>query len=238
MSALFTAPYTYWIGIDTDAEAAESEVDEFNRFYDEVHVPEVLEANPGMTGVSRFELDRPDPRNDFGPRWLAAYQLADEKAAEGYLRRNSPGATDQPVYTDGPDLWTTMHRRWRMIWERRFVMEVADRSGEPPRSVMLIGMNPMAGASEEQIDAFNQFYNETHLGEVLDWGRFDCATRFELRTGLLHPGDGPPRYCAAYEIAGPNPWEDGGSSAPAQRSPGPKAWEGRDTLWRLVYRVR
>lgn len=238
MSAMFTAPFTYWIGIDTDANATAAELDEFNRFYDEVHVPEVLEANRGMVGFSRFELDRPDPRGDFGPRWLAAYHLADEEAVEHYLRRNGPEATDRPAYTAGPDLWTTMSRRWRMIWERKVVLNAAGRSGEPPQTMMLIGMNPMAGATDAQISDFNQFYNDTHLDEVLEWGRFDCATRFELHTGLAHPGQGPPRYCATYEIAGPNPWEDGGAGPSGRYSSGPEAWEGRDTLWRLVYRLR
>lgn len=238
MSALFTSPFTYWIGIDTADDATAAQVDEFNRFYDEVHVPEVLEANQGVTGVTRFELDRPDPRGDRGPRWLAAYHLADQDAVDAYLRRNGPDATDRPDYTVGPDLWTTMRPRWRLIWERTVVLEASGRQAASPRTMMLIGMNPMEGATDAQVDAFNEFYNETHLDEVLDWGRFDSATRFELHTGLLHPDDGPPRYCAAYEIAGPNPFEEGGAGPSAGFSSGPEAWEGRDTLWRLVYRRR
>jgi hypothetical protein len=238
MSAIFTDPFTYWIGIDTDAKVTPAELDEFNRFYDDVHVPEVLDANPGVTGVTRFELDRPDPRGDFGPRWLAAYHLNGSDAVDGYLRRNGPDATDRPAYTAGPGPWATMTPRWRMIWERKVVLDANGQSNDQPKTVMFIGMNPMADASQPQVEEFNTFYNETHLDEVLEWGRFDCATRFELHTGLLHPGDGPPRYCATYEIAGANPWEEGGAGRSAEFSSGPPAWEGRDTLWRLVYRLR
>ena len=237
MSVIFTGATTYWVGIDTSPEATEAELVDFDRFYHEVHVPEVLEANPGMVGVTRFELERPDPRGDFGPRWLAAYQLADQAAADDYIRRNARDSPDRPIYSAGPAAWSTMSLRWRMVWRRTVSLAGADPSSEAPTSVMLIGMNPMAGATQHQVDDFNRFYNETHLGEVLDWGGFDSATRFELHAGLLHPGDGAPRYCAAYETAGPYPGAEGGAAAPAEFSSGPAAWEGRDTLWRLIYRV-
>jgi hypothetical protein len=237
LTTIFTSPFLYWVGIETDPSATEDQLVEFNRFYDEVHVPEVLAANDGMTGVTRFELVRQDPRGPHGPRWLASYQLADEAAAARYLERNGPGASDRPVYSSGPQAWQTMTVTWRMIWRHAVARPNPGGTGQPPVNLMLIGMNPMAGATDAQVDDFNHFYTETHLDEVLEWGGFDHATRFELDTGLAHPGDGPPRYCATYEVAGPHPFDEQNPRPRVEFSSGPDAWEGRDTLWRLIYRV-
>lgn len=239
MSDIFTGEYMYWVGLNTPADSSESEIEEFNDFYDTVHVPEVLAANDGMIAVNRFELARPDPRGDFGPRWLAAYQLKDEASAEGYIRRNAPDAPDRPIYTSGPTAWQGMSRMWRMVWRR--TVSLAGEQGGPasmmsaaPASMMMIGMSAAAGATAAQVDDFNQFYNDVHLGEVLQWGPFSRANRFALHSDLLHPEPGAPDYCAIYEAPGPDVWAP---TAAGQFSSGPEAWEGRDTRWRLTYRM-
>ena len=55
-------------------------VDEFNRWYDETHLKEVLQV-PGVVGATRFELDEDQmlPGDDAnGRRYLAAYELEAE----------------------------------------------------------------------------------------------------------------------------------------------------------------
>lgn len=72
---------------------------EFNRWFNEVHIPEVLKV-PGMLSAERFEsIDTP---SDF-PKYLAIYQLADEqavKAFKGHLKRQKAG--EIPDFTWGP----------------------------------------------------------------------------------------------------------------------------------------
>ena len=78
----------YWVGMDTAPETGASELAEFNRFYSQVHLPEVVAGNSGFVRATRYELAGPDPRGDFGPRWLAVYEMDGEAAA-----RPTPNAT-------------------------------------------------------------------------------------------------------------------------------------------------
>ena len=50
--------------------------DEFNRWYDDVHIPDVLKA-PHIVGATRYRLSGPPPRNGGEPHatYLAIYQL-------------------------------------------------------------------------------------------------------------------------------------------------------------------
>jgi len=58
---------------------SEGQEDEFNRWYDDVHVPEVI-ATPGFTGASRFRLATPGVENpEF--RYLAIYEIETDDAA-------------------------------------------------------------------------------------------------------------------------------------------------------------
>jgi hypothetical protein len=59
----------------TEPASAEVE-DEYNRWYDEQHLPEVC-AWPGVTGARRYRLDRASPgaRRSTAARYLAIYDL-------------------------------------------------------------------------------------------------------------------------------------------------------------------
>jgi hypothetical protein len=57
----------------TSVDVADRAVEEFNRWYDEVHLPEVL-ACPGFISAARFEC------TDGQPRFLAIYELESEGA--------------------------------------------------------------------------------------------------------------------------------------------------------------
>src|SRR5688572_13690504 len=110
-----TAPFTYWVGMDTPAEASAHTLADFNTFYNETHLPEVLRHNPGFTRASRYELLVPDARGDFGPRWLAVYEMADTAAMRGYIERNDGPPEGRPQYTPGLADFGP-ETRWRMIW--------------------------------------------------------------------------------------------------------------------------
>ncbi|MGD9958365.1 hypothetical protein [Nocardioides sp.] len=228
--AAFAADYMYWVGIDTDPAATDDELAEFNEFYASVHFPEVLQANPGFVSATRYRLEAPDPRGDFGPQWLAVYAIRDLAGAERYAVREKDPAAQRPAYTPGPALWKSMSPRWRVMW--RQLIAVGQRAAAP-ESIFLVGMDTPAGASMRDVEEFNAYYSDTHLPEVLLNGNYEAGTRLERYEAFLHrQPDGCPEFCAVYEGEGSAP----AGPPPGAPTPGPDSWERRETAWRLRYR--
>ena len=171
----FSHPFAYWVGMDTDPRTTPEALAEFNRFYSTTHVHEVIAAHPGFVGVSRYELLDPDPRGGQhrGPRWLAVYELADEAAAQQYVK----DSTDRPwLHRRHYSPWPPARRRakivWRLLWQRI----AADGTADQPAAdaVFLVGLNePEALAQTDGV-----------------------ARRFELYRAFAHPDPGCPRFCA------------------------------------------
>jgi len=226
----------YWVGMDTDPRTTAEALAEFNRFYNSTHVHEVIAAHPGFVSVSRYELLDADPRGGIhcGPRWLAAYEMQDEQAALAYIKDNERPWLHRRKYSPWPAARKRAKTVWRMIWR-----QVASRgtAGEPPESIFMVGMNVPADASSEELAEFNSFYTETHVPEVMAYGGYSRATRFELYREFAHPAPGCPRFCAIYEAdaAATGSRERRRAERPTLSS-GPPVWEQHDTLWRLVYR--
>jgi hypothetical protein len=233
MDATFTSPYMYWVGMDTDG-ASESQDEEFNRFYNDIHAHEVAAMNPGFLRVHRYELAKPDPRGDFGPHWLAVYEMADEQAASTYMDRNDGPPEGRPTYTPVPAAWReTAKTRWRIIWR-----QIADAGAldEPPYSIFIVGINPPAGASDEETAEFNEFYTNTHMGEVMAASKYGRANRWEQARAFLHPDPGCPRYLAIYEADDATGKQlETTPTGPRELSVGPVVWQEHTTPWRLVY---
>ena len=231
-----SAPLMYWVGMNTPQNASETEVEQFNRFYTETHLDEVLRNNPGFLRATRYELCEPDPRGDFGPRWLAIYEMQDEDAAKLYIARNdSPERANASAYTPGPPLWGQAQLVWRLLWKRLAPLEGELCGAESPY-LSFVGMNP-GETDAAGLQAFNDFYTNIHVPEVVQRNRFLRGHRYELYRELRHPEPGAPRYLAAYE--GDETSLPLGSAGPQSGQPltkGPSAFLGRNTLWRLKYR--
>ncbi len=237
-SEVFTTPFMYWVGMNTPPTASEAEAAEFSQFYSEVHVPEVLAENPGFIRATRYELLQPDPRGDFGPRWLAMYELEDEAAARVYTERNDGPPEGRPTYTSGPAAWAGAEMMWRMIWHR---LAQHGTTTEPPHSIYLVGMNVPPDTDAAGLAEFNEFYTDIHVPEVMAYRDFHRATRFELHREFRHPEPGCPQFCALYEAdeASTVAQQQQPNAPTTDRSPlssGPPTWEQHDTLWRLLYR--
>ena len=58
----------------------------------------------------------------------------------------------------------------------------------------------LTNAKEGADEAFNEWYDHTHLGDVLALEGFAAAQRFKLSGTQLAEGDLPYRYLALYEI--------------------------------------
>jgi len=233
------APFMYWVGMNTPVDGSDAELAEFNDFYSNVHVHEVVGANPGFIRATRYELHEQDARGDFGPRWLAVYEMDGEAAATAYVERNDGPPEGRPQYTPGPSLWQRYQPWWRLIWDR-FVPKEGDLGSAGAPYLFLVGMDVPKDTSAKDLADFNEFYTNTHVPEVVAAGDYMRGSRFELRNGLRHPEPGSPQFLAVYEgderaiasrakrAANPAP--------PGSFSSGPPAWEAHITAWRLLYR--
>ena len=229
----FGYPFMYWVGMNTTPDISPEALAEFNHFYTHVHQPEVVAGNPGFVRGTRYELLQPDPRGDFGPRWLAVYEMDGEAAANLYSDRNDGPASGRPNYTPRPPSWQHTQTTWRMIWRQ---LAECGSASEPPYSIFMVGMNVPPETDAAGLAEFNAFYTGTHVPEVMAAGRYARGTRFELYRGFLHPDPGAPRYCAIYEADQSATEARALNRGGARLSSGPPTWEAHDTLWRLVYR--
>jgi antibiotic biosynthesis monooxygenase (ABM) superfamily enzyme len=67
--------FTVFLRVDDEVEAA------WNRWYDEVHVPEVMSASPGIVSATRYRLD--EGTVDYP--YLAVYSFADHDSLAAFM---------------------------------------------------------------------------------------------------------------------------------------------------------
>jgi hypothetical protein len=104
------APYAiYLLGVNPPADVTDADLDVFNDFYTNVHMPEVAERRQALRAV-RYELLREiRPPYQGAPRYLAVYEV-DEAGASNRRHRGPP-------YTSGPEVWQGHRTPWR-LWYR------------------------------------------------------------------------------------------------------------------------
>jgi hypothetical protein len=170
---VFARPFLYWVGMDTDPRTTPDALAEFNRFYSTTHVGEVIAAHPGFVDVSRYELVDPDGGLR-GPRWLAVYGMADEAAAERYVKDNARPWLHRQKYSPWPAARKKAKTVWRMLWRQ---VSDAISTDEPTESIVIVGTNEPAVAATKVLASF------------------------ELYREFAHPAPGCPRYCTIYDAA-------------------------------------
>jgi hypothetical protein len=238
LDTLFSSTMMYWVGMDVPSDDPE-DLREFNDFYSEVHAKEVLASNPGFIRGHRYELMTPDPRGEFGPRFLAVYEMSDEGAAQTYLGRADGPPEGRPHYTAGPPAWDDKKTTWRMIYRP---IATTGSPSAAAYSIHLIGINPPADVDADGLKEFNDFYTDVHMPEVVAKYGYSRASRYELYRELLHPAPGCPRYLALYEADEETAARvkkgtfDSKGDGDDHISPGPDVWQRHTTPWRLTYR--
>jgi hypothetical protein len=120
--------------------------------------------------------------------------------------------------------WSTLYRQ---------IAETSP-SREKPFAIYLLGVNPPADLSAQELEVFNDFYTTVHLVEVAERRHALRAVRYELVEEVRAPYLGAPRFLAIYEV-------DEASASQRRHvgppySSGPDVWQRHTTPWRLWYR--
>jgi hypothetical protein len=103
----------FLVGMNVPAETGESELADFNRFYTDTHVPEVMSYG-GYARGTRVELYRAFAHPDPGcPRFCAIYE-ADAAATEQREQRRAARGT----LSSGPPAWEAHDTLWRLVYRR------------------------------------------------------------------------------------------------------------------------
>jgi hypothetical protein len=110
------APYIFIVGMDVPVGTDEQGLREFNDFYTEIHVPEVVAASKFLNGV-RYEIFRdfrhPEPGS---PRFLAVYEANEESLEVRAQRAKDAGAATR--LSSGPPTWEGHLTAWRLLYRR------------------------------------------------------------------------------------------------------------------------
>lgn len=154
------------------ADIAAGSADAFRAWREEQQVP-ALRACPGVESVDWLESVEGQPQ------LLLLCALEDERAAEGAQLR---AALD----------WGSWLRALRG-WHRRTYRPISALGtplSPPPPFLLTVRADVTPGTEA----AFNAWYDEVHLPEVLECPGFVAATRWEC-------ADGQPRFLALYQLA-------------------------------------
>lgn len=170
---------------------------------------------------SCYELLAVASRGFRPPRFLTTADGSDNAAAE---RPHGADAGGDSGYDGVRQAWSLVYRRVAETQPRAVV----------PYAIYLLGVNPPAGVTDEELEVFNDFYTSVHLPEVAERRHALRAERYELVREVRPPYQGAPRFVAIYEV------DEEAASRRRHTGPpyatGPEVWKGHKTPWRLWYR--
>ena len=109
------APYLYFVAMNVPPDTDAKGLQEFNDFYTNIHVPEVVDISAFRSGV-RYELHKelkhPEPGS---PQFLAVYEADDKSRQRMAERRANPGGAK---LSSGPPTWEAHDTLWRLWYKR------------------------------------------------------------------------------------------------------------------------
>lgn len=159
------------------ADIDPSREQDFNRWYEEEHIPERL-AIPGFLRASRYQAVVG------GPKYLAVYEVSD------------PAVFSSPEYLHflrgaGETPWTKAILAACANKIRNTYVKLSERSNsaEDARGLLFVAMDT-GPADEEEL---NRWYEEEHVPERLSITGFVRASRYQVI-------EGGPKYLALYQV--------------------------------------
>jgi hypothetical protein len=200
------APLVTWSGWDARGGAAVA-----------ADAPTRFAALPAETAETRYELLAIAARGFRPPRFLRSAAAGPDHETEG-------GIDAEPAFREFKQTWSLEYRR---------LAETAPPL-TAPFAIYLLGVNPPVGATQSELEVFNDFYTNVHLPEVAERRRALRAERYELVREIQLPYQGAPQFLAVYEV-------DEESAAHRRHAgppyaAGPEVWQRHSTPWRLWYR--
>ena len=163
-----------WTDIAPDYEA------DFNKWYNEEHIPQLL-------GVPGFQTGRRYQAIDGSPKYAAIYQLADENVLKSDAFR---------AVREKPTAWTEKLVPQFRNTQRGIFRQIFSHGNPPERDaefVLTVRLNIPAEREKE----FNDWYNEDHVPALVGVPGVYCARRY-----IAVEGD--PKYLAVYELRDSN----------------------------------
>jgi hypothetical protein len=180
-------------------------------------VPDAAEAfahaaPSGSGDEARYELVAVAARGFRPPQLLSTGRVTED---QNEVKQGHPG----------------LRQTWSIVYRR---LTETSPAVVTPYAIYLLGVNPPADTTDEELEIFNDFYTNVHLPEVADRRHALRAVRYELVREVRAPYKGAPQYLAVYEVDE--------ESASHRRHVGPKyatgpdVWQRHTTPWRLWYR--
>ena len=115
-SKVSDAPYMYLVGMNAATGASETELAQFNAFYNTTHVGEVMNGYGFISGA-RYQCMReflhPAPGS---PQFLAMYGIKNEQAAENFMKGRLTADPSGNTFSAGPSVWMNRDTRWRLTY--------------------------------------------------------------------------------------------------------------------------
>jgi len=150
---------------------------EFNEWYDGEHVPQLLGVD-GFLSAKRYQAV------DGKPKYIAAYELADENVLQRDAFRQ---------VRENPTAWTKRmlpHFRNTQRGILRQIFSHGERREKDAPFVLTVRLNTPA----EHDDEFNQWYNVDHVPALVAVPGVYCAHRYVAV-------EGDPKYLAVYQMS-------------------------------------
>jgi|FaiFalFF_MnMetaG_3_1042247.scaffolds.fasta_scaffold01479_5 hypothetical protein len=167
--------------------------EEFNRWYDAVHLSDMV-ATGLVSHPTRYRNADPLLR---GARYLAIYEVE----REGLLATIPEEIVGRffPMWQAQGRIHPALQVVERQMWRRTGPAFTTAKTGKAPITGLLAIQSHCADPARE--GEFNAWYNEQHVPDVLATGLFHTAYRFEA----VLPQPGQDRYLALYETDAPDP---------------------------------
>ena len=160
--------------------------DEFNYWYNHVHIPDCTVAPMVLHHGCRFIDTNPDPKPGDG-KYVAIYETDWEDVAKA---REAVVELAGKIREQG-----RYHPLFKYVkggFFKKIGGEFYSSTSRPVRGLLAVVSNPKDPAKEEE---FNRWYNDIHVPDILDTGLYHSAYRFEN----IAPEASGGKYLAIYE---------------------------------------